>query len=318
MTPLIHIVIQNEIVLKNIKLLLKFQKFNVITSKNGKEAISLLTSLGYNPDLIISEIILPEMDGYEFYSKISENQLWANIPVIFLSSQGTPEDGWFGKKLGNEDYLTIPYESEALLAKIKVKIDQNKKSQRMKQQIEDKLVSSFNIDFKPSLVEEEKEQVFLLYVLWDEGYGPKLVKVYPTEQLHTFDLQQVGIQLFQASTTLYGYSGRLEAQGVLLRISNINKDGYIYFDTFEDTQVRGGERQFMLSLLAPKINYLESLRIKDLFTKIAAEIKKGNTWSEELSWKTVSEILMQPIITKQKKRTEDKDAKEKLEESGLW
>jgi len=270
--------------------------YEVVMAEHGKQALEALSNLETPPDLIISDIMMPVMDGYDFFQTVSENPKWINIPFIFLSAKTDPEDVRFGKKLGVDDYITKPFEVEDLLASISGKIDRSKKTRLLSQQIEENLLTSLKIDLSPSILPDEKENVFLFLMTWDEIIGPKLVALSPTGTKPPFDLQSVGSQLFQTTVSVYGHRNYYQAEGVLLKIANIKRDGFIFFDTIDDNNVRGGKRIFMLVSLAPKINYLESLRIKEIFEDIATQLKEGRDWHLEKYWNQISDILVTPPL----------------------
>ena len=294
--PTILLVEDNTKILYNLKLLLEFNDYNPIPATNGIEALAILNKLDSPPDLILCDIMMPEMGGYEFYQKMNDNPQWQFIPFIFLTAKASPEDVRFGKKLGADDYITKPFNEEDLLSSITGKISRNKKSKILRKQIEENLLTSLKIDQRSSISQNERDNVFLLLMMWDEIYGPQLKGVHPSESKTPFDIRKIGTQLFQTKVSIYGHLDYYEAQGVLLRISNIKKDGYIFFETIDDSKVRGGKRQFMLAVLAPKINYLESLRIGEVFKEIAARIIENNEWDKEKSWIEISQILSSPIM----------------------
>ena len=84
MNPLILIVDDNIDLLLNLQLILESNDYEVISAKNGIEAIKLLKELDHIPDLVISDIMMPKMNGYELFKSFSENLIWSRIPFIFL------------------------------------------------------------------------------------------------------------------------------------------------------------------------------------------------------------------------------------------
>ena len=105
-----------------IKMILEHNNYNVITADNGKSALKLLMEMIEIPDLILSDIMMPEMDGYHFIKQTSKNLKLLHIPFIFLTALDSPEDKRLGKLLGADDYLTKPINEEDLLASIGGKI----------------------------------------------------------------------------------------------------------------------------------------------------------------------------------------------------
>lgn len=122
MKPLVFVVEDNPDVLFNILVTLEAHEYEVETATNGKEAIKRLSSFEKMPDLIISDIMMPEMDGYEFYQALTRDPDWKEIPLLFLSALATPDDVRFAKILGVTDYITKPFKEEDLLSMIENKL----------------------------------------------------------------------------------------------------------------------------------------------------------------------------------------------------
>jgi two-component system sensor histidine kinase/response regulator len=110
----------NSDLLTNIELILEMEGYQVLSACSGPEALSLLAQT--KPDLIISDIMMPEMDGYEFYRSVRRNPELLTVPFIFLSAKGKREDIRFGKRLGVDDYLTKPLEPDDLLIAVEAKL----------------------------------------------------------------------------------------------------------------------------------------------------------------------------------------------------
>jgi two-component system chemotaxis response regulator CheY len=93
------------------------KKYEVITKNNGLEAFSWL-SIENIPDLIISDIKMPVMDGFEFLENLSISGLYKNIPVIMLTGIDEPATRKRCYDLGAYSYLSKPFKPTELLAKI--------------------------------------------------------------------------------------------------------------------------------------------------------------------------------------------------------
>jgi len=106
--------------LMNIKLILEMEGYQVLSACKGSEALTLLERT--RPDLIISDIMMPEMDGYEFYQRVRRNPELLTVPFIFLSAKDEREDIRFGKQLGADDYLTKPLEPEDLVIAVEANL----------------------------------------------------------------------------------------------------------------------------------------------------------------------------------------------------
>ncbi len=293
---LILLVDDNQDILYNIKLLLEAKEYRVVTAISGKQAIDILSNLDELPEVIISDIMMPGIDGYDFFEHVSHNTQWGHIPFLFLTAKSTPEDIRLGKMLGVDDYITKPFNEEDLLATISGKILRNKDAKRINKKINEFLDSLKN-DFTPSISKEQKKLVCLFLVEWDDKFGPVLKDFYPKEKDFPVAIKDLGIQLFHAATSIYGHDNITKGQGILLNIENIKNKGYIFFNSVPKEGERYGERQYMLSLIAPEINYLESLRIKEIFKEISENLKNFLDWNIETYWETILEILTTPQIS---------------------
>jgi signal transduction histidine kinase len=118
--PLIMVVEDDFALLEGIRELLELTNYQVVPASNGVEALELLNRC--RPDLIVSDIMMPEMDGYEFHSKVRERVELLTIPFIFLTARGEKVDIRRGKSMGADDYITKPFDDEDLLVAIEAKL----------------------------------------------------------------------------------------------------------------------------------------------------------------------------------------------------
>jgi DNA-binding response OmpR family regulator len=93
------------------------QKHKVTTKKNGLEALEWL-QLGDIPDLIISDLEMPELDGYGLISKVRSSGYFSDIPIIVLSCRDSSADRIKCLKLGANDYMVKPFNPEELSMRI--------------------------------------------------------------------------------------------------------------------------------------------------------------------------------------------------------
>ncbi len=100
-------------------------EYKIITASNGKEGFK--TAVNSIPDLIISDIMMPEMDGYTLCKKLKVNDCTDHIPVILLTARAEPEDKIEGLETGADDYLIKPFLAAELLSRIKNLIHQRQK-----------------------------------------------------------------------------------------------------------------------------------------------------------------------------------------------
>jgi len=151
--------------------------------------------------------------------------------------------------------------------------------------------SVFKIRISPSISDEEKNLVFLTSYVWDKKFGPELDKIYPQEKNPPFNIEEIGVQLFHAAVSIYGNEYIDKSQGLLLKIENINSYGYVYFDVIRrELEIS----RFMIAVIAPKINYFETLKIKHVLQMIGNEIKEKVEWDIKSYWEKILKILTNP------------------------
>jgi len=101
---------------------LELSGYHVTTAENGLVALDVLDADDSLPDLIVSDIMMPDMDGYQLLEAVRANQEWMRIPFIFLTAKTTRPDIRWGKQLGADDYLTKPFDVEDLLVAIESRL----------------------------------------------------------------------------------------------------------------------------------------------------------------------------------------------------
>jgi len=110
--------------------------YNVINATSGAEA---LAKLGDQPvDVVVSDILMPEMSGFEFCRLLRERPGGQLVPFIFLSSLGELNDRVQGYEFGADDYLVKPFHSQELVAKIQGAVARN---ERLKQAMDEAIKS---------------------------------------------------------------------------------------------------------------------------------------------------------------------------------
>jgi CheY-like chemotaxis protein len=120
----ILIIEDNRDVRENLSELLVLAGYETMTASNGKEGVA---AAGDNiPDLILCDIMMPEMDGYTVLRILSKNQLLSSVPFIFLTAKTELTDVRRGMTLGADDYITKPFDDVELLDTIAVRLQKHK------------------------------------------------------------------------------------------------------------------------------------------------------------------------------------------------
>jgi len=128
--PKILIVDDSRTIVILINSILK-ENYDTVTASNGLQAIEV--NAREKPDLILMDVEMPEMDGFEACRKIKEQAGNTFIPIIFITSKGDLQSMKTGLKAGAEDYLTKPFEPEELLARVQAVLRTKKLYNELKQ-----------------------------------------------------------------------------------------------------------------------------------------------------------------------------------------
>lgn len=102
---------------KMISELLIKQGLKVEVAKDGAEALEILPKI--NPDIVVLDIVLPKINGYEVCRNIKSNPKTKNVPVLICSSKGEDFDRYWGMKQGADAYISKPFQPRELIATIK-------------------------------------------------------------------------------------------------------------------------------------------------------------------------------------------------------
>lgn len=112
------LIVDDEIqLIEMVQMRLEANGYETVTANDGKEGIEKVKS--ENPDLIILDIMMPLMDGYEVCKILKNDPQYSKIPIIFLSAKAQEEGLKNGKEKGADAFVKKPFETSDLLAKIK-------------------------------------------------------------------------------------------------------------------------------------------------------------------------------------------------------
>src|SRR5690606_36522451 len=114
---------------ENIEELLELSGFEVLTASNGKTGVE--SALRELPDLVLCDIMMPELDGYGVLEQLSLNESTRHIPFIFVTAKTERFEVRKGMDLGADDYLTKPFEEEELLGAIQSRLDKAKQYENL-------------------------------------------------------------------------------------------------------------------------------------------------------------------------------------------
>jgi len=107
-------------------------RYRVIQAASGKEALKIIMS-SRPPDMVLLDIMMPDMDGYEVLRRIRQHTPTANVPVIFLTALASQQDERLGMDLGAVDYLTKPVDPELVIQRVEAHVQATAHARRIEE-----------------------------------------------------------------------------------------------------------------------------------------------------------------------------------------
>ncbi len=105
-----------------LQFLMEQNNYDVMVAQSGEEAVELITK--YKPDLVLLDIMLPGIDGFEVCEMVRLNPDWQHIKIIFLTAKGREVDIAKGMVLGADAYITKPFSNVEIVNKVKELLNQ--------------------------------------------------------------------------------------------------------------------------------------------------------------------------------------------------
>ncbi|MDX9991401.1 MAG: response regulator transcription factor [Anaerolineales bacterium] len=200
----ILVVDDEERMVRFIRLNLEHDGFQVSEAFNGKQAIQRLRDI--NPDLILLDVMMPDLNGFEVLEMIREI---SNVPVIMLTAKGEEDDRVRGLELGADDYVTKPFSPRELVSRAKAVL-------RRTESASGSMHGLIEVDERLKIDFDRRE-------VWLEG---KIVKLRPTEYRLLFHLVQSAgwvVSHDQLLAKVWGYEYRDEPHYVRLYINYLRQ-----------------------------------------------------------------------------------------------
>ncbi|MBL8131314.1 MAG: hybrid sensor histidine kinase/response regulator [Anaerolineae bacterium] len=149
------LVVEDDLnLLEGIQTVLELDHYAVVCAENGVQAVEVLRSTPL-PDLIVSDIMMPQMDGIELLKAVRAVPEWVRIPFIFLTARGERQDIQRGKQLGVDDYLVKPFDAEDLVSTIRNKLrrweDLQISYERSMEEMKKRILTILNHEFRTPL-----------------------------------------------------------------------------------------------------------------------------------------------------------------------
>ena len=159
-------------------------EYNVIEAVDGIEGYDLV--IEHKPQLVLSDVMMPRMDGFELCQKIKSNDTVSHIPVLLLTAKGTPQDQLFGARKGADAYLTKPFEPELLMENVRLLIASRKR-------LSDKFSHKVVLEPTDAVIQSE-----------DGKFLEQAIKIIEKNMSNTgFDPEKLASELAMSTSTFY-------------------------------------------------------------------------------------------------------------------
>lgn len=152
------LIVEDEHTLRRLLEFRLSKQYRVRSAGDGKEALELIAK--EQPDLILSDVRMPGMSGWEFHEELQRDPATRIIPFVFLTARDEPEDVWRGRRSGADDYITKPFDVEHLLIRVATLIE---RSQYFRADKEKDQTARENLNVFLCHAKEDKESVRSLY-----------------------------------------------------------------------------------------------------------------------------------------------------------
>jgi DNA-binding response OmpR family regulator len=203
----------DAIIRENTAELLELSNFNVITAPNGKIGVELAKR--DTPDIVVCDIMMPELDGYGVIEALSKNNDTKYIPFIFLSAKTERTDVRKGMDLGADDYITKPFTEEELISAIESRLakaailrDERNNQNESVPENEDELKTLNDLknffDDNGEVFNFKKDEI-----IYNEGYNSNLIYLVIKGVVKSYKLDEKGKELVTAlykEDDLFGYT----------------------------------------------------------------------------------------------------------------
>ena len=158
MKPKILLVDDEKDIVEFLEYNLKQEGFEVITAYDGNEALQKLPE---KPDMVILDIMMPNIDGFEVCRRIRENKAYSEMPVIFLTAKGAEADEIKGLELGASDFIKKPISPKKLIARVNSNLRKKYKDEK-----------NFPVKIQTGPLEIDRER-YVVYIDGNETVFPR-------------------------------------------------------------------------------------------------------------------------------------------------
>ena len=287
----ILVIEDNAEVRENLVEILELSDYKVIAAENGK--IGVQKALADTPDLILCDVMMPELDGFGVLHILEKNPNTANVPFIFLTAKAEQADFRKGMNLGADDYITKPFDDVELLEAIEMRL---KKSERI-QSTFDGTSEGLNAFFNYSRSQKDQDELsqdreFRKFnkkqLIYEEGQYPKQLFFVASGKVKTFKTNELGKEYI---TAVYKQGDFLGHQA-LISNSKYSESA----STLEDTEICMIPKEDFFSLLYNNRNF------SGQFIKmLAANVMEKEEQLLSLAYNSIRKRLAEALLILDKK-----------------
>ncbi|NYJ27965.1 response regulator [Allomuricauda sp. ARW1Y1] len=291
---------------ENVAELLELSGFEVCTASNGLIAVDMAKK--EVPDLVLCDIMMPELDGYGVLEELSSHESTRKIPFIFVSAKTEKQDVRRGMNLGADDYLTKPFEEEELLSAIECRLEKAKQmntvlQEHPKQAKEDEIRSLNELknffDDHGELLSYKKDET-----IYNKGDHSNMVYLILKGVVKSCSLDEEGKELI---TSIYSADDFL---GFTSLTDHLPYQEYTI--AMEDVELAGISKEKVKGILED--NRSVTLELMDVITGNLTDIKKQLL---QMAYSSVRKKTAQTLLLFSKAINRDKDGALKIARSDL-
>lgn len=238
---------------------LEREGYRVLTARNGSEAVRQVKEV--HPDLVIMDVMMPEMDGMDACRLLKESEATRDIPIIFLSARDETEIKVNGLSLGADDYISKPFEAEELIARVHVAI-------RLKRERDQLRIDAEEASLRAELAQERAMTDQLTGLLNRYGLQHTLMREYAEARRYHRPLSCALIDLdnFKTINDTYGHTvGDLALQQLAVILREAVRRS--------DTVFRYGGEEFLV--LLPETDLEGAIALAEKIRAVAASRSFG-------------------------------------------
>lgn len=256
----ILIIEDNDDVRENIAEILNLSGFQTVTASNGKDGIMKVRD--HKPDLILCDIMMPELDGYGVLKILNSNPFWSTIPFIFLTAKAEKSDWRRGMSLGANDYLTKPFDDADLLESIEIRLRKSKSEKSQDgsnlKSFDNVSITHFNSIMKKLALEHEERQIKKREIIFEAGNNVKNVFFLIKGKVRIYRTNDIGKELTTRIVThdeAFGFIDAINYKSYTKSAQALDDCTLIYIPTPKFLSLLATDMDFAISLLKLQASY---------------------------------------------------------------